>query len=90
MILMVPVNAVMAMKTKTYQVGCLLPQGSEWGSCRGLSIWVLAEFFTDPRRVLSPACLFESSEELSEMLMPGLHFWDSGSFHVGETPSISF
>lgn len=31
MIFMVPVNAVMAMKTKTYQVGRLPPQGSRLG-----------------------------------------------------------
>lgn len=31
MIFMVPLNAVMAMKTKTYQVGRLPPQGSQLG-----------------------------------------------------------
>lgn len=30
MLLLVPVNAVIAMKTKTYQVGELLPAGEGW------------------------------------------------------------
>lgn len=35
MILMVPLNAVMAMKTKTYQVGCPSPPRSSLGPCLG-------------------------------------------------------